>query len=138
MVFHHKDTKGTKVEEEEKDGLSRRVIGLAMEVHRVVGPGLLESAYEECLCRELELATIPFARQVPVSLDYKGASLTSAYRLDLVVDGRLVVEVKAVERLLPIHEAQLLTYLRLTGIRIGLLMNFNSTVLKDGLRRLVF
>lgn len=136
-MVHHKDTKNTKIEELEADDLSRRVIGLAMEVHRTVGPGLLESTYEECLCRELELADIPFHRQLPIPIDYKGKRLECGYRLDLLIDGRLIVEVKAIERLLPIHEAQLLTYLRLSGKRIGLLMNFHSMMLKEGIRRLV-
>ncbi len=135
--MHHKDTKGTKVEELETDGLSRRVIGLAIDVHRAIGPGLLESAYEECLCRELELQAIPFARQLSIPVEYKGKRLDCGYRLDLLVDRRLIVEVKAAERLLPIHDAQLLTYMRLANIRIGLLMNFHSLTLKDGIRRLV-
>lgn len=135
-MIHHKGTKSTKVEEVD-DGLSRRIIGLAIEVHRDIGPGLLESAYEQCLCRELELANIPFQRQLAFPIDYKGARLDCGYRLDLVVDGRIIVELKAVEQLLPIHDAQLLTYLRLTGMRIGLLINFHVLMLKDGVKRLV-
>jgi GxxExxY protein len=113
------------------------VIGCAIEIHRILGPGLLESAYEECLCHELRLRQLPFERQKMVPVVYKGAHLDSAYRLDLLVDGRVIVEVKTVEKLLPIHDAQLLTYLRLTGIKTGLLLNFNSPVLKDGIRRMV-
>lgn len=112
-------------------------IGAAIEVHRALGPGLLESAYEECLCRELSLRKIPFERQRPLPLKYKGVSLDCGYRFDLLVSDQVVVEVKAVEKLLPIHEAQLLTYLRLGGWKVGLLLNFNVPVLKRGIRRLV-
>src|SRR6266700_8344667 len=100
----------------EQDPLTGKVIGAAIEVHRGLGPGLLESAYEECLCHELRLAGITFQRQVPLPVVYKGVHLDCGYRLDVVVEGRLVLELKTMERLLPIHEAQLLTYLRLAGI----------------------
>jgi GxxExxY protein len=113
------------------------VIGAAIEVHRALGPGLLESAYEECLCRELSLRKIPFERQRSLPVKYKGVSLDCGYRLDLLIADQVVVEVKAVEKLLPIHEAQLLTYLRLGGWKVGLLLNFNVPVLKQGIRRLV-
>jgi GxxExxY protein len=113
------------------------VIGAAIEVHRALGPGLLESAYEECLCRELSLRKIPFERQRSLPVKYKGVSLDCGYRLDLLVADQVVVEVKAVEKLLPIHEAQLLTYLRLGGWKAGLLLNFNVPALKRGIRRLV-
>jgi GxxExxY protein len=119
------------------DELSEAVIGLAIEVHRQLGPGLLEAVYEECLCFELKHAGIAHRRQMPLALAYKGVHLKCGYRMDVVVEDRLVVEIKAVERLLPIHEAQMLTYLRLSGWRIALLMNFNSVALKDGLRRFV-
>jgi GxxExxY protein len=118
-------------------GLSPRVIGLAMDVHRHLGPGLLESAYEECLCFELNQAGIAYRRQVPLSIIYKDIRLDCGYRMDVVVDNDIIVEIKAVERILPIHEAQMLTYLRLSGLRVGLLMNFNSLILKDGLKRFV-
>jgi GxxExxY protein len=118
-------------------GLGERVIGLAIAVHRHLGPGLLESAYEECLCLELKEAGITFRRQVPLPVVYKSVRLDCGYRMDIVADNELVIEIKAAERLLPIHEAQMLTYLRLSGVRAGLLMNFNSVVLKDGLRRFV-
>ena len=118
-------------------GLGERVIGLAIEVHRRLGPGLLESAYEECLCYELKSADIPFARQVPLPVTYKGILLECSYRMDVVVAKELLVEVKAVDRLMPIHDAQLLTYLKLSGCKAGLLMNFNSVLLRDGLKRLV-
>ena len=122
---------------EERDSLSHKVIGLAIEVHRGLGPGLLESAYEECLCYELKINDISFRRQVPLPIVYKSVKLDCGYRMDIVVDDKLIVELKTVEKLLPVHEAQLLTYLKLSGLRTGLLMNFNTPVLKDGIRRLV-
>jgi GxxExxY protein len=115
--------------------LAERVIGLAIDVHRHLGPGLLESAYEECLSFELKANSIAFVRQVPLPVVYKGVLLECGYRMDIVADKALVIEIKAVERLMPIHEAQMLTYLRLSGMKVGLLMNFNSVLLKDGLRR---
>jgi GxxExxY protein len=117
--------------------LTHSIIGAAIEVHRVLGPGLLESAYEECLAQELTLRSIPFERQKPVPVVYKGLKLECGYRVDLLVDGRVVVELKAVEALAPIHDAILLTYLRLSGCKIGLLINFHAAVLKDGIRRRV-
>jgi GxxExxY protein len=120
-----------------RDPLTSRVIGLAIGVHRELGPGLLESAYEECLCFELKQNGIASGRQVPLPIVYKGMRLDCGYRMDIVVQGELIVEIKAVDQLLPIHDAQLLTYLRLSGHRVGLLMNFNTVVLKDGIRRLV-
>lgn len=119
LQLNHRDTEGT---EEGKDGLSRAVIGAAIDVHRALGPGLLESAYEECLCHELTLRGIPFHRQVSQPVTYKGVKLDCGYRLDLVVEDRLIVEVKAVDALHPIHTAQLLTYLKLSGHRVGLLL----------------
>ncbi len=121
----------------ERDPLSDKVIGLAIEVHKALGPGLLESAYEQCLCHELERSGLPFRRQVPLPVIYKDVRLECAYRMDVVVDDKLVLELKTVENILPLHQAQLLTYLKLSGIRTGLLMNFHSPVLKDGIRRLV-
>lgn len=121
-----------------RDQLSDAVIGAAIEVHRMLGPGLLESAYEECLCRELTLRQILFERQVPLPVIYKDVKLECGYRMDIVVAKALVVEVKSVDAIAPIHEAQLLTYLKLSGIRVGLLLNFNVPVLKDGIRRRVF
>ena len=118
--------------------LTKEIIGAAIEVHRVLGPGLLESAYEQCLCRELTLRKIPFERQVYLPVEFKGLRLDCGYRIDLLVARRVVLEIKAIESLLPIHEAQLLTYLRLGGWKVGLLINFNVTVLKDGIRRRVF
>jgi GxxExxY protein len=117
--------------------MTEAVIGAAMEVHRALGPGLLESAYQECLCRELTVRGIPFERQRPLPLEYKGIRLECGYRLDLLVAGMLVIEVKSVEALAPVHEAQLLTYLRLGGWKVGLLINFNVPLLKQGIRRKV-
>jgi len=121
----------------ETNELTREIIGSAMEVHRALGPGLLESAYEECLCRELSLRGVPFRRQVELPVSYKGATLDCGYRIDILVAERVVIELKAVDALQPLHEAQLLTYLRLGGWWVGLLINFNENVLRDGVRRLV-
>jgi GxxExxY protein len=117
--------------------ITEAIIGAAIEVHRALGPGLLESAYEECLCRELSLRHIPFERQRLLPVEYKGLSLDCGYRLDLLIADAVVVEIKAVENLLPIHETQLLTYLRLGGWKVGLIINFNVPVLKRGIRRRV-
>lgn len=119
----------------ELEELSSAVIGAAIEVHRELGPGLLESAYEACLGHELALRQIAFEWQVPLPVSYKGVHLDCGYRLDLVVNGQLVVELKAVEHLEPIHQAQLLTYLRLSRKRVGLLINFNVALLKQGIVR---
>jgi len=129
--MNHRDT------EAQRDPLTQKVIGSAIEVHRHLGPGLLESAYEECLCWELKQAGLAVRRQVSLPVVYKEVKLDVGYRLDLVVEDRLVIELKTVERLLPIHEAQLLTYLKLSGLKTGLLLNFNAAVLKDGIKRLV-
>jgi len=104
---------------------------------RTLGPGLLESTYEMCLCRELDIRGIPFERQVPIPVEYKGVKLDCGYRADIVVDGRILVEIKAIDSLLSVHDTQLLTYLRLGGWKIGLLVNFNVELLKHGLRRRV-
>lgn len=117
--------------------LTQRVIGLAIEVHRQLGPGLFESVYEDCLCFELEQAGIGFGRQVPIPMVYKDQKLDAGFRADIVLQRELILEIKSVENLAPVHEAQILTYLRLSGCRIGLLMNFNTLRLKDGLRRFV-
>ncbi len=115
--------------------LTGQIIGLAIEVHKALGPGLLESAYEECLALELRTAGLRYERQTLLPVTYKGMTLGSGYRMDLVVDKRVVVEVKSVETILSVHQAQLLTYLKLSGIRNGLLFNFYSAVLRDGIRR---
>ena len=114
------------------------VIGAAIEVHRTLGPGLLESAHEECLCRELTLRSIPFERQRALPVVYKGLALDCGYRIDLLVAHEVVMELKAVEKPLPIHSAQVLTCLRLGGWQVGLLINFNVPVLRQGMRRLVW
>lgn len=120
-----------------RDPLTEKVIGIAIGIHRVLGPGLLESAYEECFCFDLAESSISFRRQVPLPVVYKKVNLDCAYRMDVVIEDRLVVELKAVEALNKLHEAQLLTYLRISGYRTGLLINFNVPVLKDGVRRMV-
>ncbi len=117
--------------------LTKVVIGAAIEVHKVLGPGLMESAYEECFCRELALRGIGVERQLPLPLEYKGVRLDCGYRLDLLVEQSVVVEIKSVSSVEPIHEAQLLTYLKLGGWKLGLLVNFNVPVLKDGIKRIV-
>ena len=117
--------------------MSREVIGAGIEVHKALGPGLLESVYEECLCQELKLRSIPFKRQVELPIEYKGMKLPASYRIDILVDNLLILELKAVEKMMPIHDAQILTYLRLSGIWLGLLMNFNVPVFKQGIKRFV-
>ena len=117
--------------------LTGQIIGAAIEVHRALGPGLLESAYEECLCRELSLQGLSYERQKELPVTYKGVRLDCGYRLDIVVSKRVIVELKACARLEGIHQAQLLTYLKLADIRYGLLINFNVPVLKDGIKRMV-
>ena len=117
--------------------LTERIIGAAIEVHKALGPGLLESAYEECLALELSLANISFERQVPLPVAYKSLQLECGYRLDFLVEKTVVLELKAVECLQPIHEAQLLTYLKLGGWPIGLILNFNVPVIKKGVKRMV-
>jgi GxxExxY protein len=117
--------------------ITRSIIGAAIEVHRQLGPGLLESAYHECLARELVVRRIPFQRERPLPLEYKGIRLDCGYRIDLLVASSVVVEVKAIEAIAPVHEAQLLTYLRLGGWQVGLLINFNLAILRNGIRRRV-
>ena len=117
--------------------VTEQIIGMAIEVHKQLGPGLLESAYEECLCFELKSKGLAHARQVPLPVVYKDIRLESSYRMDIVVENEVIIEIKAVDRLMPIHEAQMLTYLKLSGLKVGLLLNFNSILLKEGLRRVV-
>ncbi|MES1182815.1 MAG: GxxExxY protein [Myxococcales bacterium] len=124
------------VETNKSWALSEMVIAACIEVHRQLGPGLLESIYEECLCRELAERGLGFERQKPIALVYKGAPLDQAYRVDLVIEGSLLVEITALEGLLPIHAAQVVTYLRVAGLEHGLLVNFNAMTIRDGLRRL--
>ena len=120
----------------ERDPLTQQVIGCAMEVHRHLGPGLLESTYEQCMARELTLAGLTFKLQAPMPVEYKNSKLDCGYRLDLFVEDRLVVELKAVEQLLRIHEAQVITYMKLAHAPVGLPINFNVRLLEDGVRRL--
>lgn len=119
------------------NSITEKIIGCAISVHRVIGPGLLESAYEECLCYELDQAKIEFKRQVPLPVVYKNVKLECGYRMDLVVEDLVIVEIKAVERIIPVHEAQLLSYLKLYNKKIGLLLNFHVPVLKSGIKRIV-
>jgi GxxExxY protein len=124
-------------EEMRFDKLSNIVIGCALEVHGELGPGLLESTYEQCLARELSLAKIKYAIQIPLPVRYKGIYLDCGYRIDLLVEQKLIIEIKSVERLTRIHESQLLTYMKLSQISLGLLINFNERLLKNGLKRFV-
>jgi GxxExxY protein len=117
------------------NSLTQKIIGGAIEVHRALGPGLLESSYRDCLCHELYLRGIPYRREDPLPLNYKGITLERGYKPDIVVDDRVVVECKTLSALAPVHDAQLLTYLRIGGWRVGLLINFYTAVLKDGIHR---
>ncbi|HST31539.1 MAG TPA: GxxExxY protein [Chthoniobacterales bacterium] len=119
------------------DKLAERIIAAAIDVHRELGPGLLESTYELCLCRELSIRELKFVRQVPIPVEYKGVKLDCGYRADIVVQDSVIVEIKAIDSLISIHEAQLLSYLKLGGWKIGLLINFNVELLKHGIRRRV-
>jgi GxxExxY protein len=121
----------------EFDDLSRRVIGCAIEVHKILGAGLLESTYEKCLEHEFHLAGLSYTVQQQLPVNYKGVELDCGYRLDLVVENKLIVELKSVEKLQKIHEAQILTYMKLTGLNVGLLINFNEILLKNGIKRFV-
>ena len=129
-MIHHGDTEArSKLLHEE---LTEQVIGAAIEVHRTLGPGLLESAYEECLCREFNLRGLAFQRQVPLPVEYKGVKLDCGYRPDLIVQDAVVLELKCADHILPVHEAQLLTYLKLTGKHVGMIINFNVAALVRG------
>jgi len=123
--------------DESRDPRTSAILGAALEVHRHLGPGLLESAYEECLCHELRLQELSFQRQVDLPVKYKGLKLNCSYKIDLIVQDEVIVELKAVEKLLPIHQAQLLTYLKLAQKRVGLLINFNVPLLTQGIIRRV-
>ncbi|PLX98381.1 MAG: GxxExxY protein [Desulfuromonas sp.] len=120
-----------------EDVLSNKVIGAAIEVHKTLGPGLLESAYEKCLCREFDLIGLPYETQKQLPLSYKNESLDCGYKLDLIVDDSVILELKSVNKLEPIHDAQLLTYLKLTQCRLGMLLNFNVPLMRDGIKRIV-
>ena len=117
--------------------LSSKIIGAAIEVHKALGPGLLESAYEECICRELSLGGFSLERQKPLAVRYKGIKLDCGYRLDVVVENTIILELKSCEKIEPIHKAQILTYLKLSGLSLGLLLNFNVPVMRDGIVRIV-
>jgi len=119
----------------DENELSNRIIGAAIEVHRSLGPGLLESTYEGCLCHELSLNGIPFQRQAPMAVTYKGVQLDCGYRTDIIVDEKVILELKSVADIQPIHKAQLLTYLKLSGLKLGMLLNFNVQLMKDGIFR---
>jgi GxxExxY protein len=138
--MNHRDTEGTESDQERAgrgDPLTEKIIGSAIEVHKALGPGLLESAYEACVCHELSLAGLQFRRQVSLPVTYKSVNLDCGYRADIVVENAVLLELKTVEAVLPIHRAQLLTYLKLSRLRVGLLINFNVPMLKDGLVRMV-
>lgn len=134
MMIHRRDAEVA--EKDRMKEMTEKIIGAAIEVHKTIGPGLLEAAYEECLAHELRLRGLNFERQVPLPVAYKGVKLDCGYRLDFLVEKGVVCELKAVEALQPIHKAQLLTYLKLGGWPIGLLINFNVPVLKTGIKRM--
>jgi len=133
----HKDHEGRFDIPAEVEAIGRELVDAAVKVHRVLGPGLLESAYEQCLAHELSMRGIGVRRQVVLPIEFEGLRLDAGYRLDMVLAGTVVVEVKAIEALSRLHEAQLLTYLRLSGLRLGYLLNFNAVQLRHGLRRFV-
>ena len=120
-----------------EEELTNQIISCAIEVHRILGPGLLESNYEECLCHEMSLKKLPFEKQKPLPISYKGLKLSCGYRMDIVVAKKVILEIKAIEVVTEIHKAQLLTYLKLSNLRVGLLLNFSVQLLKNGLVRLV-
>lgn len=120
-----------------EESLTGQIIAAAIEVHRALGPGLLESAYQACLCHELKLRNLDFVQQIELPISYKGVNLDCGYRIDVMVSNRVVIELKSVQEILPVHEAQLLTYMRLTNVRVGLLINFNVAILKKGIKRRV-
>ena len=136
--MNHEGTKGTKLNlPKELEDLARDFVDAALKVHKALGPGLLESAYRACLAHELVLRGHRVQQELQLPVEYEGMKIEAGYRMDLVVDGLLVAELKAVESILPVHEAQLITYLKLSGIKLGFLVNFNAPLLKDGLQRFV-
>ena len=137
MGIHHEGTKVTKDTKVRSLSLSHQVIGAAIEVHRLFGPGLLEVVYESALCKELSFRGIDYERQLSLPVCYKGEELDCTVKLDLVIEHTLIIEVKSVEKLIPVHTAQLLTYLRLQNLWLGLLINFNVEILRDGVRRVL-
>jgi GxxExxY protein len=134
--MHHRDTENTETPEKAVNELTQEIIGAAIDVHKLLGPGLLESAYEECLAHELHLKGMRFTRLQQLPVTFKAVRLECAYRTDFVVEGRVILEIKAVEEILLIHRAQLLTSLRLSGLKWGLLLNLRVSALKDGIRRM--
>jgi GxxExxY protein len=132
--LHVSHTNGAQLLEME---ITEQLIAAAIEVHRALGPGLLESSYQICMAHECTLRKIPFEQQVPIKIAYKGIDLDGGYRIDFIIEKKVILELKAIEEVLPVHEAQLLTYLKLTGIRVGLLINFNVPLLKNGIYRRV-
>ena len=133
----HEEHEGSSKQKLKFDELSNKVLGCAIEVHRELGPGLLESTYEQCLAYELNRAKIPFQLQLELPVEYKQIKLNCGYRIDLLVDARLIVELKSADHLLKIHEAQILTYMKLAKVKVGLLINFNVEALKKGIKRFV-
>jgi GxxExxY protein len=131
MIFDHRDTETQRLNQ-----ITEKIIGCAIEVHRALGPGLLESAYEECLCFEFSQNDLKFERQVSLPVVYKGVKLDCGYRMDLVVENLVIVEIKAIAHILPVHEAQVLSYLKLHNKPLGLLLNFHVSVLKNGIKRI--
>ena len=131
---HHRGTEDT---ERSRNHKTHEILGAAIQVHKALGPGLLESAYQRCLCKELQLRGVSFLSQVSLPIHYRGLVLDCGYRLDIVIPDFVIVEVKALHHVLPVHRAQVLTYLKLTGIRLGLLINFNVEVLRTGIYRLI-
>jgi GxxExxY protein len=125
------------MERDQLEAWAAEIVDAAIEVHRELGPGLLESAYEMALCRELSLRGISFDRQKPMPVSYKGVSLDCGYRIDLLIEGKIVIELKSVDELAPIHEAQVMTYLKLSGCHLAFLFNFNTRLLNNGLKRVV-
>ncbi len=136
-TLNHKDTETQRNKLKFENKISEKIIKCAIEVHKQLGPGLLESIYEECLCKEFELEGIKYVRQKEMPIIYKGAELPERYRVDLVIEDIVIVETKCVETILPVHQAQILTYLRLTGLRLGLILNFKTDLMKNGIKRVV-
>ena len=134
-MYNNSPQRTRRAQRMDENELSNRIIGAAIEVHRSLGPGLLESTYEECLCHELSLNDIPFKRQAPMAVVYKGIQLDCGYRTDIIVDEKVILELKSVAEIQPIHKAQLLTYLKLSGLKLGMLLNFNVSLMKDGIFR---
>jgi GxxExxY protein len=135
-MIRHRATEGTEEQQERVNAITERIIGCAIEVHKQPGPGLLESVYESAMCVELELADLQYQQQVPISVSYKGNAVGDL-RLDLLVENLVVVEIKSVERIDPVFEAQVLSYLKLSGKRLGLLINFNNRLVKNGIQRFI-